>query len=721
MDEKCLMCEESAGSDASHVSEKGMKTLSASLTRRDGKDSLFRARKTGVVHVECRKQLKHRLVKERDRPQEEYVGEAVEEIFRYLDEQDKDQYSFEELMDQISGAKPDMKWVNVKMVEKYGERIVFSKICKHKMVVCFCDVGEKILNDAWSTSRSNNNLDVCIRVVQTAAAIMRTDIQSWAYDTKSYPPSEEFLNGAEMVPAMLLAVMDALISKRRRSTEEVAKKGVSISHAMISAVPEALPRSDEIQRLTSAPPAVEVGKLGVSELQSYENVQKRGLKNVVVQDVNTLNPIPHYALIPSRPDTLWMCGKWFSGQNIPEMPQIPEWNGYIHLVWNGLKDLLCCAFAPNSVDKMLSGKAYSRAVRGHLLLHTTLVQIILEGASFIPEEQQKIMNILRTQEERTSEKVRSNTTLTCVQEKLNNEFSRLKDNGPTAALWVHGLEVRALPLPYVPSLEVFAGVNFMSGEQHVDFRVSQINRYDQDRGKLPLWLADHPPFAVGDSIMPLSTRVIANSNINCHKAAEIGPCTMGKFVGTNFAYMKQSKKNAVVPLAAMSNTIKLNNETLVVDPLMIFQRTLISKKKDEDVAHLLKSGNEHLKHNFDENMLATVQQENFLANENNKTKLIELLVETLTARRIEASTATGDVDSSIVRCGLNKVTSYSVVVVIGDVDMLILLTALTPPDRNDIQAIKASTDTQGCLHPEVQVGEPVGMPLQGNAIIPDRE
>ncbi|KAJ8889350.1 hypothetical protein PR048_008849 [Dryococelus australis] len=87
--------------------------------------------------------------------------------------------------------------------------------------------------------------------------------------------------------------------------------------------------------------------------------------------------------------------------------------------------------------------------------------------------------------------------------------------------------------------------------------------------------------------------------------------------------------------------------------------------------------------NFDENMLASVQQKDFLANEKNKTKLIELLVETLTARGIEASNATGDTDGSIVRCGLNKVTSHSSVVAIGeDVDLLVLLIALTPPDRN---------------------------------------
>ncbi|KAJ8887936.1 hypothetical protein PR048_007420 [Dryococelus australis] len=85
--------------------------------------------------------------------------------------------------------------------------------------------------------------------------------------------------------------------------------------------------------------------------------------------------------------------------------------------------------------------------------------------------------------------------------------------------------------------------------------------------------------------------------------------------------------------------------------------------------------------NFYENMLVTVQWENFLANEKSKTKLIELLVETLTARGIEASTATGDTDGSIVRCGLDQITSHSSVVVIReDVDLLVLLTVVTPPD-----------------------------------------
>lgn len=289
---------------------------------------------------------------------------------------------------------------------------------------------------------------------------------------------------------------------------------------------EGFPKSDKITRLKSAPPISEVGKYGVLDLQSYESGAQKGLKKVIVGDLNNLNPIPTDALAPSLPDILWMCGKSISG---PDIRDIPEWKCFMMLVceqinshrtavvpvpfintspsdddalytvlkyaaedatchglktcfvtmdqplylksreiiasntsWNiemilggfhmlmsflgtieqtmegsGLKELLCCVFAPNSVDKMLTGKAYSRAISGHLLVQTTLAQIILEGVSFTMEEKREIWSLFQSEDEWTPEKVSSNaTTLNCVQQKLNNELSRLKDNGPTAALWV---------------------------------------------------------------------------------------------------------------------------------------------------------------------------------------------------------------------------------------------------------------------------------------------
>lgn len=235
----------------------------------------------------------------------------------------------------------------------------------------------------------------------------------------------------------------------------------------------------------------------------------------------------------------------------------------------------------------------------------------------------------------------------------------------------------------------------------------------------------------------------------------------------------------------MSSAIKLNNETMVVDPLMIFQRTIILKKDDEDVADLLRNElspfplalfNEGgmrkskksslydalptdstiinprmttnvvdggfllhrvkwnvgykfssicnnyityiMKHygenctvifygygdvnstkreeqkrrgstkasvdiNFHDNMNVTIKQEHFLSNERNKTKLIQLLAEKMIGRGIEARIATGDADSVIVRCALEKATTHQTVLIIGeDVDLIVLLIALASPENN---------------------------------------
>ncbi|CAG9769586.1 unnamed protein product [Ceutorhynchus assimilis] len=68
---------------------------------------------------------------------------------------------------------------------------------------------------------------------------------------------------------------------------------------------------------------------------------------------------------------------------------------------SGLKELLSCALALNSIDKMLIGKSYSRAVRGHLLVQATLAQITLENIDITPEEKEQVVQRLQTSVEIT--------------------------------------------------------------------------------------------------------------------------------------------------------------------------------------------------------------------------------------------------------------------------------------------------------------------------------
>lgn len=65
--------------------------------------------------------------------------------------------------------------------------------------------------------------------------------------------------------------------------------------------------------------------------------------------------------------------------------------GYI-MDGSGLKEVLFVIFAQNSVVHILSGHAYSRAIRGHTLLQLALAHIILTELS-LNYEQKELLNI----------------------------------------------------------------------------------------------------------------------------------------------------------------------------------------------------------------------------------------------------------------------------------------------------------------------------------------
>lgn len=571
---------------------------------------------------------------------------------------------------------------------------------------------------------------------------------------------------------------------------------------------------------------------------------------------------------------------------------------------SGLKDVLCQVFAANSVDKILTGHAYSRAIRGHLLVQLVLCRIVLEGTDVLEEEKREILTLLTNMEELTPDKVQENVSLVLTLKKFQYRLESLKDNGPTAALWVQYFHMVTLMKKFIDSerrgvwdghlscvqqmipffhasghfqyakcahlyvqdmiqlkdshpeaykefaekgyftinrtgtpwagvwsdmvieqtlmrsmkssggltrgrgitdsvlakwvcgspggtaictsLEEFAEVVFATGEQHVDFRVSRQTRDSRDRAKIHEWFNDHPPFPKLDSLMSLSSGILGSSKINCHQALDIGTKTMQSFIGSKFGDMKQSKKNVVLSIASMSSTIKINGEKVTINPLTIFQRTVIVKKNDSDVAELLayeltpyplalfseggmRKGKKSAlydvlpaednatldltqntvvvdggfllhrmkwkqssdvssichqyiayvqKHygencmvvfdgysdidstkraeqkrrgitktsvdiNFHESTAITVQQEHFLANERNKTRLIHLLSEKMRAAGIETTVATGDADGTIVRCGLDKAAVHPTVVIVGeDVDLIVLLIGLAPQSIN---------------------------------------
>lgn len=193
----------------------------------------------GIYHVDCYKRflLSHTPTKTGcGRPKEDYVSIAMEQIQCYLEEHKDCQMSLDELMDQVSGIKPSIKTVKSKLKETYGDKILISKVKSHKSVICFLDIGHKILNESWYTSKCDDENEERLRVIKAAAMIIKQDIQSRVYDTSHYPPSGTFLNDAEQViPESLKVFLDSLLTKKG-DDKKIIKKKISLAHAIISII-----------------------------------------------------------------------------------------------------------------------------------------------------------------------------------------------------------------------------------------------------------------------------------------------------------------------------------------------------------------------------------------------------------------------------------------------------------------------------------------------------
>ena len=106
------------------------------------------------------------------------------------------------------------KTLRQKLEDYYGDDVIITSQHGKKAVACFRDTGYKILNSSWYTQKSLDPEEERLRVVRTAAAIIRKDIRSMAYQTDEYePPYSAFDNAMSVVPDSLKVFLDDVINK----------------------------------------------------------------------------------------------------------------------------------------------------------------------------------------------------------------------------------------------------------------------------------------------------------------------------------------------------------------------------------------------------------------------------------------------------------------------------------------------------------------------------
>jgi len=103
---------------------------------------------------------------------------------------------------------------------------------------------------------------------------------------------------------------------------------------------------------------------------------------------------------------------------------------------SGLKDLLSTIYAPVSVDKMLTGHAYSRSFRGHVLVQLVLCKLIFKELNLNTEDYHNIENSLNNFQNDPPKYGQTVVDMTILHTRFNDYLRNLEKRGPTSKLWV---------------------------------------------------------------------------------------------------------------------------------------------------------------------------------------------------------------------------------------------------------------------------------------------
>lgn len=109
--------------------------------------------------------------------------------------------------------------------------------------------------------------------------------------------------------------------------------------------------------------------------------------------------------------------------------------GYI-MDGSGLQDVLSTIYARASTEKILTGHAYSRAVRGHILLHLTLAKLVLNMLHVSDDQKQSVLNVLNGVGSPLFPEQLDKSLLNDVMDSFYEKLCELELRGPTAKLWV---------------------------------------------------------------------------------------------------------------------------------------------------------------------------------------------------------------------------------------------------------------------------------------------
>lgn len=116
----------------------------------------------------------------------------------------------------------------------------------------------------------------------------------------------------------------------------------------------------------------------------------------------------------------------------------------------------------------------------------------------------------------------------------------------------------------------------------------EFNETKKDVLLLRQCLIEHNPFEDMEALQNIFTGLVGTDEINCFDALNVGIAAMNSINNENFDSIKLSRKDKVLSLHAVNSKLKIGDQVIAVDPLLLFQRICVMKKSDEEIEFYLK-------------------------------------------------------------------------------------------------------------------------------------
>ena len=198
----------------------------------------FRTKKQlPAIHVHDSDKVSKRV--KLGRPQEKERAEAFVQVCNFLEENDDEQITVDDLIQLMEEALTDTehsaysyKHMQLKLKEHFGNKIVQTEINGKSNVITFRSKASEVLHDFYHQHKLDPEQDK-IRIVETAAKLIKEDIKALQTACSSYPTINELSEeeSIEFLPASLRVLLGVILVAGKDVRTKIASIGQAIMQA----------------------------------------------------------------------------------------------------------------------------------------------------------------------------------------------------------------------------------------------------------------------------------------------------------------------------------------------------------------------------------------------------------------------------------------------------------------------------------------------------------